>query len=343
MGFPGRREKRMRRRTVRLFLAGILVAGSLALGCQKKGEQQKVETTPFTGDPTMVVGKVGDDGILLGDVDKLVQMWKNGKAPGFEGMSDREIQRKALDQLIDQKVLLAASRKEGLTPDENQINEVMQSLAARFGSPEVFQQVLAQQGMTEADLRGNVAIDMAIRSYLEKVVPDTAKVTPEQAQAYYSANPDKFMAPEKIHARHILVKVDPAATPEQKEAARKKAQGLLEKVKGGADFATVAKESSDCPSAPQGGDLGEFGRGDMVKAFEDAAFNLKPGDMSDLVETQFGYHIIRLEGKTPPTKVDYTPELEGQLTQQLLSERRNEAVKKLIADLRGKASIDRKL
>ncbi len=208
----------MRRRTVRLFLAGILVAGSLALGCQKKGEQQKVETTPFTGDPTTVVGKVGDDGILLGDVDKLVQMWKNGKAPGFEGMSDREIQRKALDQLIDQKVLLAASRKEGFAPDENQINEVMQTLAARFGSPEVFQQVLSQQGMTEADLRGNVAIDMAIRSYLEKAIPDTGKVTPEQAQAYYSANPDKFMAPEKIHARHILVKVDPAATPEQKEA-----------------------------------------------------------------------------------------------------------------------------
>lgn len=333
----------MRRRTVGLVLAGILVAGSLALGCQKGDEQKKVETQPFTGDPTMVVGKVGDDGILLADVDKLVQMWKNGQAPGFEGMSDREIQRKALEQLIDQKVLLAASRKENLTPTDEQVNQVMQALASRFGSPEVFQQALSQQGMTEADLRGNVVIDMAIRSYLGKAIPDTANVTPAQAQAYYNANPDKFMTPERIHARHILVKVDPAATPEQKDQAKQKAQGLLEKVKGGADFATVARESSDCPSAPQGGDLGEFGRDDMVKPFGDAAFAMKPGEMSDLVETQFGFHIIRLEGQVPPKKVDYTPELEGQLTQQLLSERRNDAVKKLIDGLRTEASIERKL
>lgn len=333
----------MRRRTVGLVLTGILVAGSLALGCQKGGEEKKVETQPFTGDPTMIVGKVGDDGILLGDVDKLVQMWKNGQAPGFEGMSDREIQRKALEQLIDQKVLLAASKKENLHPTDDQVNQVMQALASRFGSPETFQQALTQQGMTEADLRGNVVIDMAIRNYLAKTIPDTAKVTPEQAQAYYNANPDKFMTPQRIHARHILVKVDPAATVEQKEQAKQKAQGLLDKVRGGADFATVARESSDCPSAPQGGDLGEFGRGDMVKPFEDVAFSLKPGETSGLVETQFGYHIIRLEGEVPPAKIDYTPELEGQLTQQLLSEQRNEAVKSRISELRASATIERKL
>jgi peptidyl-prolyl cis-trans isomerase C len=151
------------------------------------------------------------------------------------------------------------------------------------------------------------------------------------------------MTPERIHARHILVKVDPAATAELKDQAKQKAQGLLEKVKGGADFATVAKESSDCPSAPQGGDLGEFGRGDMVKEFGDVAFNLKPGETSGLVETQFGYHIIRLEGQIPPKKVDYTPDLEGQLTQQLLSERRNDVVKKRIGELRAGVSIERKL
>jgi peptidyl-prolyl cis-trans isomerase C len=333
----------MRGTIPRLVLTGILVAGSLALGCQKGGEQKKVETEPFTGEPTTVVGKVGDETIQLGDVDKLVQMWKSNNASGFEGMSGREMQRKALDQLIDQKVLVAASRKEGFAPTDDQVNQVMDALRSRFGSPEVFAQALSQQGMTEADLRGNVVVDMAIRNYLMRSIPDTVQVTPTQAQAYYNEHPDLFMTPEKVHARHILVKVDPAATPEQKEEARKKAAGLLEKVKGGADFATVARESSDCPSAPQGGDLGEFGRGDMVKPFEDAAFALKPGETSDLVETQFGFHIIRIENQLPPTKMEYTPELEGQVTQRLMTEHRNEVVKKRVDELRAGASIERKL
>jgi peptidyl-prolyl cis-trans isomerase C len=332
----------MRRRCARLALAGVLVAGTFAFGCQKGGDQ-KVETQALTGDPTTIVGKVGDEAIQLAEVDRLVQMWKSSQSSGFEGLSDREIQRKALDQLIDQKLLLAASRKEGMAPTDEQISQVMDALQARFGSPEVFQQALAQQGMTEADLRGNVLIDMAIRNYLMRTVPDTATVSPEEAHAYYDSHPDEFMTPEKIHARHILVKVDPAATPEQKDEARKKAEGLLEKVRGGADFATVAMESSDCPSAPQGGDLGEFGHGDMVKPFEDAAFALKPGETSGLVETQFGYHIIRLDNLVPAKKLEYTPDLEGRLTQQLMGEQRNDAVKKRLDALREAASIERKL
>ncbi len=327
----------MIRRIAPLCLAGILVAGFLAQGCQKGGDK-KVETEPFKGDPTTVVGKVGDETIPLSEVDRMVGLWKSNNLSSVQGMTEREMQRKALDTLIDQKVLLAASRKEGFSPTDEQVDQVMRSLMSRFGSPEDFQTALTKQGMTEDELKSNVRIDMTIRNYLMRSIPDTMKVSQEEVRRYYDEHPTEF---EFVHARHILVKIDPAATPEQKEAAKQKAQGILEKIRGGADFAAIAKESSEDPgSAPNGGDLGMFGRGQMVKPFEDAAFALKPGEMSDLVETQYGFHIIRVEEHAP---MPYDANLEGRLTQQLLSDRRNEAVKKRVDSLREGASIERKI
>lgn len=125
-------------------------------------------------------------------------------------------------------------------------------------------------------------------------------VSDEEVASYYERNLSNYTEPEKVRARHILVRVDPEATAEEREAARRKAEALLERLRAGEDFAALAKENSDDPgSAAQGGDLGEFARGTMVKAFEDAAFALEPGQTSEIVETMYGYHIIRVEEKKP--------------------------------------------
>ena len=123
---------------------------------------------------------------------------------------------------------------------------------------------------------------------------DEITVTDEQVDRYYEANREKeFKQPEQVHARHILIKAEAGADAALKEAARLKAEGLREQLVAGADFAKLAEENSEDPgSKVRGGDLGTFPRGRMVEAFEETAFSLKPGEISELVETQFGFHII---------------------------------------------------
>jgi len=125
-------------------------------------------------------------------------------------------------------------------------------------------------------------------------------VEEEEIRDFYATDQARFLEPEQIRARHILLKVDKAAEPEKAQAVREKAAALLEKIKGGADFAALArKRSQDEATAAEGGELGFFGRGVMVPAFERAAFALQPGEVSDVVQTPFGFHIIQLEEKKP--------------------------------------------
>jgi peptidyl-prolyl cis-trans isomerase C len=291
----------------------------------------------MVGDPATVVATCGQESISLGEVDKVVTIWKTNQMPGLGEMNARDQQKKALESLIEQKVLLAASKEAGMVPTTEQVDQVMQQLQGRYPTQQEFEGALAAQNLTLAELRQSVMTDMAIRQYLGQTLPDTVRVTPEDCKAYYAGHPELF---EQLHASHILVRVDPSAPPETKERARARADSLLSAVRGGADFAETARKSSDCPSAPRGGDLGFFARGQMVPPFEEAAYKLAPGQMSDLVETQFGYHIIRLEEKR---QVPYDANLEGALTQNLLNERRSEVVRLRVEELKNQQSIDRKL
>src|SRR5579872_2178115 len=133
-----------------------------------------------------------------------------------------------------------------------------------------------------------------------------AKVSPSDKEIddFYKSNLTKlYTHPDEVHARHILLEVPSGATPEQKASAKAKAEGILKQLQNGADFAKLAKEDSQDPATKlDGGDLGTFGRNQMIKPFEDAVFSMKPGELR-LVETKFGFHVVRLEA-TSPARVD---------------------------------------
>lgn len=134
--------------------------------------------------------------------------------------------------------------------------------------------------------------------YEEEQFLPRAEVSDEEIAKYYETHESEYRSPERVHARHILFRVQPNATREQKEAVRKRAAEILQKARQGEDFAELAKTYSEDPgSGPQGGDLGFFPRGQMVPAFDAVAFALPPGTISDLVETNFGFHIIKVEAK----------------------------------------------
>jgi peptidyl-prolyl cis-trans isomerase D len=133
--------------------------------------------------------------------------------------------------------------------------------------------------------------------YTPDAFADKVEVSDAEIQQYYDAHQAQYTTPEHVHVRHILFKVAPTADAAAKAEARKRAEDVLAKVKAGEDFATLARQYSQDASAAQGGDLGSVSRGQMVKPFEDAAFALAPGTTSDIVESPFGLHIIKVESK----------------------------------------------
>jgi peptidyl-prolyl cis-trans isomerase D len=148
---------------------------------------------------------------------------------------------------------------------------------------------------------------------------DQVTVEPEEVEAYFNTNPDEFREEKTVSARHILLKVAADADTETVEKRRQEAAAIAAKAKAGEDFAELAKTYSEGPSKDSGGNLGTFKRGTMVKPFADKAFSMQPGDVSDPVKTQFGWHIIKVEKVNPETVVDLataTPKIEKKLREQ---------------------------
>ena len=149
-----------------------------------------------------------------------------------------------------------------------------------------------------------------------------------EIEQYYNDHKEEL---DEVHARHILIRVQ---SPDSKEEARKQAQTLLDRVHGGEDFASLAKQYSHDGSKDEGGDLGFFGRGQMVPEFEKAAFSLKPGEVSDLVETQFGFHIIKVEDRREPSLDD--PDFQ----QQVLTKLDQTQLEKKIDDIAAASKVE---
>ena len=144
-----------------------------------------------------------------------------------------------------------------------------------------------------------------IQQLIKKEVDQKVEISDKESKTFYDTNPQLFQQPERVKASHILIKVDEGAPDEKKNEARKKIKEIQQKAQQGEDFAELAKNYSEGPSAPRGGDLGFFGRGQMVKPFEEAAFGLEANETSDIVETRFGYHLIKVFEKEPAKQVAY--------------------------------------
>jgi len=252
----------------------------------------------------------------------------------------KQVQAQALDALIRNLLLYQASQKAGVKIEDKAIDEQIGALKQRFPSEEEFNQALAQVPATVETLRQQIREQMAIRQYIDKEFADKAIVSETEAKAYYDEHPEYFKAPAQVKASHILAKVEEQNNADQKAAALDKIKKAQKRLEGGDDFATVAKEMSDCPSSSKGGELGYFSRGQMAKPFEDAAFAMKPGETSGIVETQFGYHLIRVEEQKPEGKVELAqaqPKIEQYLKRQKLME----LVNKQVSELEKTAKIEK--
>ena len=251
---------------------------------------------------------------------------------------DRVI-RGVLDQLINYRLLLQESLLRKVTVAEAAIDARMAELRAQFTSEEAFAQTLALRQMTLETLRADARQGMQVDAMLVAELAATP-VTPQQVTQFYEQNPAEFQQGERVRASHILIGFPQNADAAAKEQARVRAAAVLSEVEAGNDFAALAKQYSEDPgSGANGGDLGYFERGQMVGPFEEEAFSLAPDQTSDLVESPFGYHIIRVIDKQAARTIPLT-EVRPQVQQFLEGQNRESQTQAFIETLKAKSKVD---
>jgi len=171
-------------------------------------------------------------------------------------------------------------------------------------------------------------------------VNSKVSVQDPEVKGFYDQNMERFKQGDSVHAAHILIGVPQGATPEQKTEAKGKATAVLKTIKAGGDFATLARANSqDTGSAQNGGDLGFFPKGQMTPAFEEAAFKLKPGAVSPLVETPFGFHIIKVLERRPPRTAPFA-EVSGQIKDFLTQGQREQKLEQFVEQVKAKGKVE---
>jgi peptidyl-prolyl cis-trans isomerase C len=195
--------------------------------------------------------------------------------------------------------------------------------------------------ITEADLEAHIREGLILQALVDRVIVANINITDDQTKNFYADNPNLFQQPHQVRASHILIKLAPDADEATQKAAKEKVAQVQERLNGGEDFAAVAKALSEGPSSGNGGDLGFFGKGKMVKPFEDAVFSMKVGDVSDTVQTQFGYHIITVTGEKPSRKLAYD-EVKTDITRHLKNNQVKVELNAYIEKLKASAQIEKK-
>jgi peptidyl-prolyl cis-trans isomerase C len=176
--------------------------------------------------------------------------------------------------------------------------------------------------------------------YLQKEIIDKITINDDKARSYYKDHIEVFKTPEMIRARHILIKTEASATDEEKKKAKAKAEEVLAKIKKGEDFSKLASEVSNDPGTKdKGGDLDFFPKGTMVPAFEEVAFSLKPGEVSGIVETEYGYHLIKMEEKKDAHLEPYE-NIKDKVKDQALQEMRKAAVTEFVDNAMKNARVE---
>ena len=287
-----------------------------------------------------VVARVNGEAINRGDLEEAVTEIEARAGQPMPAEQRDRVLRAVLDQLIGYRLLAqeSVSRKTAVTDAD--IEARMGQIRSQFPSEEVFKEQLQQRKMTLEKLRADTRANMQITAMLQAELDAKTAVSADQVNDFYVKNPAAFQQGERVKASHILVRVQANADSAEREKARAKAAGILADLKAGKDFGELAKQHSDDPgSGAQGGDLGYFQRGQMVPPFEQAAFALPVGQTSDLVTSDFGFHIIRVTdrqaGRTQPLD-----EVKADIEEYLLGQNREQQTRVFVETLKTKGKVE---
>jgi peptidyl-prolyl cis-trans isomerase C len=296
---------------LKILACFVIFLAVIPLSCKPKSPKEtdtnKSSTAPADSGPDIAVNVNGVD-ILESEIEKLVkpqlEMIAKQSAqlpPTFAEQYAKQLREQFIEQTIRRNLLDEKVKQANIVITDEDVMSTIGEIAAAQKEPlslEEFKKKLEEYGQSFDNVKEDLRRGLARNQFMEAQWAGKINVTEEDAKKYYQENTKQFETPEQVRASHILIKpvfTDPNTDPnEVKAKAKVKAEDLLKQLKDGADFAELAKSHSACPSAPQGGDLGLFPRGETTPAFENAAFELEIGQISDIVETEYGYHIIKV-------------------------------------------------
>lgn len=314
-------------------------AAAKALGLPA-GDKAPEVAKPVPAQLPDVVARVNGETITKADFEEALKNLE-GTAGGPVPAEQRDgVYRGVLDQLIGFKLLVQESQTRKLTVPDADVEARIAQIKAQFPSEDLFMQTLLQRGLTLEKIRTDTRRELTVAKLLESAVAGKGAVTPEQVQDFYAKNPERFKQGERVRASHILLSYPQGADAAAKAQVRVKAEEVLKQVKGGKDFAALAKQYSQDPgSAPNGGDLGFFQQGQMIGPFNDAAFTLAPGVPSGLIETDFGLHIIKVAEKQAARDIPLA-EVRAQVEQYLTNLNKEQQTTAFVEGLKAKGKID---
>lgn len=245
--------------------------------------------------------------------------------------------KKAMDKMIDDELLYDEALRLGLAVDEATLEDEFNKAIGRLGGRERFDEALKQHDVSEKEFRRLLSIPGLVKSVLVIRVDEDATVSEAEVRAYYDKNKESHFRIQQRRFRHIVFKADPGELTSW-EDAEKKAHEALDRIKGGEDFAKVAGEVSEGPRKDIGGDTGYIGKSTLPGELGNIGWGMKAGDVSDVVRTLYGYHILKMEGEPSDDIVSYDA-ARAQIEYQLTASRRQEVKARLMAELRQKADI----
>ncbi len=346
------------------FIYSMRILNCLALlsivftfSCRKKSSPQEPDVNQVEAQSSMqmpaagVAATVNGVDIKESEVQELMKVGLediSSKAsqlpPNFLEQYKERLREQILEQLIVKNLLAEKVKESDIKVTDEEIINLITGMVSSQPEPlsfEEYKQKLVENGRSFEEEKERIREVLAYKKILEAQMAGKIDVTEDEAKKFYDENPKQFEAAEQIRASHILIKpvfVKGGDPNEAKAQADKKAKDLLQKIKNGADFAVLAKASSACPSAPKGGDLGFFSKGDMTPSFEKASFELKVGQISDIVETEYGYHIIKVTDHKDAGIVSFD-EAKDKIVEQLKRNKQLELTNEYIESLKAEANI----
>lgn len=263
------------------------------------------------------------------------------------GMRNRPISERQLKQLrsllienlIEREILYQHAQAKKIQIRSQWIEASLSELKEQLGGSAALRAYLSNTGMTQAQLKEWLAKGLTVRRLLRRFPIHSIKVSDAEMQAFYRQHPELFQSSEQVRVRHILASVNDMNDEAQRIQALQRIQTLQTQLENGANFAVLALEYSNCPSRTRAGDLGYLSKDQMITPFAEAAFELQPDQVSDIVETRFGYHLIKMIDPRPSSLLTYK-DVREKIERTLRRDKENIAVSKYIAKLKGRSEIE---